>query len=62
MRAKPGTTATTVNDRLARMFDDHHDSVRRRVRRLGVSTDKADDAAAQAFLVAAERLDDQDGQ
>lgn len=48
----------TFQDRLGRMFDDHHDFVRRRVQRLGLSTDKADDAAAEAFLVAAERLDD----
>jgi RNA polymerase sigma-70 factor (ECF subfamily) len=40
------------------MFDDHHELVRRRVRRLGLSTEKADDAAAQTFLVAAERLED----
>ena len=47
-----------LKDRLGRMFDDHHEFVRRRVRRLGLSTDNADDAAAQVFLVAAERLDD----
>jgi RNA polymerase sigma-70 factor (ECF subfamily) len=40
------------------MFDDHHDFVRRSVRRFGLSLDKADDAAAETFLVAAERLDD----
>jgi RNA polymerase sigma-70 factor (ECF subfamily) len=50
--------SAAFKDRLGRMFDAHHDSVRRRVRRLGLSVDKADDAAAQAFLVAAERLDD----
>jgi RNA polymerase sigma-70 factor (ECF subfamily) len=40
------------------MFDDHHQMVRRRVRTLGLSIEKAEDATAQAFLIAAERLDD----
>src|SRR5689334_20903745 len=55
-RSKPDSSMSTFQDRLGRMFDDHHDSVLRRVRRLGLSIDKADDAAAEAFLVAAERL------
>jgi RNA polymerase sigma-70 factor (ECF subfamily) len=57
-RSEPQTSTATLRDRLGRMFDDHHDFVWRRVRRLGLSTDKADDAAAQVFLVAAERIDD----
>jgi RNA polymerase sigma-70 factor, ECF subfamily len=57
-RSKPDASMSTFQDRLGRMFDDHHDFVRRRVQRLGLSIDKADDAAAEAFLVAAERLDD----
>ena len=56
--SEPKTSTATFKDRLGRMFDDHHDVVWRRVRRLGLSTDKADDAAAQVFLVAAERIDD----
>lgn len=48
----------TSKDRLGRMFYDHHDFVRRWVQRFGLSIDHADDAAAETFLVAAERLDD----
>jgi RNA polymerase sigma-70 factor (ECF subfamily) len=42
--------------RLARMFNDHHDFIWRLLRRLGVSTEKADDAAQHVFLVATEKL------
>ena len=50
--------STALENRLERMFDDHHDVLRRSVRKFGLSLDKADDAAAEAFLVAAERLDE----
>jgi RNA polymerase sigma-70 factor (ECF subfamily) len=42
--------------RLARMFNDHHDFIWRLLRRLGVSTEKADDAAQHVYLVATEKL------
>jgi RNA polymerase sigma-70 factor (ECF subfamily) len=44
--------------RLERIFTDHHDFIWRLVRRLGLSTGSADDAAQQVFLIAAERLSD----
>lgn len=52
------SSPATSKDRLGRMFYDHHEFVRRWVQRFGLSVDHADDAAAEAFLVAAERLDD----
>ncbi|HEY6081789.1 MAG TPA: sigma-70 family RNA polymerase sigma factor [Polyangiaceae bacterium] len=45
-------------DRLERMFNEHHDFIWRLLRRLGLSSGSADDAAQHVFLVAAERLDD----
>jgi RNA polymerase sigma-70 factor (ECF subfamily) len=57
-RSAPDSSQTTPMDRLGRMFSDHHDFVLRYVQRFGLSVDHADDAAAEAFLVAAERLDD----
>ena len=44
--------------RLERMFHEHHDFIWRLLRRLGLSTGSADDAAQHVFLVAAERVDD----
>ncbi|HKO49690.1 MAG TPA: sigma-70 family RNA polymerase sigma factor [Polyangiaceae bacterium] len=44
--------------RLERMFNDHHDFIWRLLRRLGLNTGSADDAAQHVFLVAAERVDD----
>jgi len=44
--------------RLERMFNDHHDFIWRLLRRLGLSTGSADDAAQHVFLVAAERVHD----
>lgn len=44
--------------RLERMFSDHHDFIWRLLRRLGLNTGSADDAAQHVFLVAAERIDD----
>lgn len=45
-------------DRLERMFTEHHDFIWRLLRRLGLSSGSADDAAQHVFLVAAERLND----
>ena len=43
--------------RLERMFRAHHDLIWRTLRRLGMSHDAAADGTQQAFLVAAERLE-----
>jgi len=45
-------------DRLERMFNEHHDFIWRLLRRLGLSSGSADDAAQHVFLVAAERVND----
>lgn len=44
--------------RLERMFRAHHELVWRTLRRLGLPPEGAADATQQAFLIAAERLDD----
>jgi RNA polymerase sigma-70 factor (ECF subfamily) len=44
--------------RLERMFSEHHDFIWRLLRRLGLNTGGADDAAQHVFLVAAERIVD----
>src|SRR3954468_9397244 len=44
--------------RLERMFNEHHDFIWRLLRRLGLNTGGADDAAQHVFLVAAERVED----
>jgi RNA polymerase sigma-70 factor (ECF subfamily) len=44
--------------RLEKMFRAHHELVWRTLRRLGLGPEQAADAAQQAFLIAAERLDD----
>src|SRR5215470_5793090 len=44
--------------RLERMFKAHHELVWRMMRRRGLAPDAAADTAQQAFLIAAERLDD----
>lgn len=44
--------------RLERMFNEHHDFIWRLLRRLGLSSGSADDAAQHVFLVAAERIVD----
>jgi len=54
MRSEAGTPRA----RLERMFNEHHDFIWRLLRRLGLSTGGADDAAQHVFLVAAERIDD----
>ena len=48
--------AETPRVRLERMFNEHHDFIWRLLRRLGLSTGGADDAAQHVFLVAAERI------
>lgn len=54
MRGEAGTPRA----RLERMFNEHHDFIWRLLRRLGLSTGGADDAAQHVFLVAAERIAD----
>lgn len=44
--------------RLRELFDLHHTFIWRLLRRLGLPPEAADDAAQQAFLIAAERLSD----
>jgi len=44
--------------RLERMFRAHHELIWRTLRRLGLAPESAADATQQAFLIAAERLDD----
>jgi RNA polymerase sigma-70 factor (ECF subfamily) len=56
-----GTRATdekAKKERLERMFRAHHELVWRTLRRLGLGPEPAADATQQAFLIAAERLDD----
>ena len=51
-------TDRVQSERLERMFKDHHAPVWRTLRRLGLGPEAAADATQQAFLIAAERLDD----
>src|SRR5688572_15377656 len=51
-----GTAAARL--RLERMFRAHHELIWRTLRRLGLSPDLAADTTQQAYLIAAERLDD----
>ena len=44
--------------RFEAMFDAHHDSVWRTLRRLGVASAQVDDATQRVFIVAAQKLDD----
>jgi RNA polymerase sigma-70 factor, ECF subfamily len=44
--------------RLERIFNAHHAAVWRALRRRGLAAEAAEDAAQEAFLLAAERLDD----
>jgi RNA polymerase sigma-70 factor (ECF subfamily) len=48
----------TARLRLERMFRAHHELIWRTLRRLGLSPDLAADTVQQAYLIAAERLDD----
>jgi RNA polymerase sigma-70 factor, ECF subfamily len=54
----PATDEKTKKERLERMFRAHHELVWRTLRRLGLGPEPAADATQQAFLIAAERLDD----
>lgn len=56
-----GSSATdekAKKERLERMFRAHHELVWRTLRRLGLGPEQAADATQQAFLIAAERLED----
>ena len=53
---KEEVLAEASKARLERMFNDHYDFIWRLLRRLGVGSEKADDASQQVFLVAAERM------
>lgn len=57
-RAAPVTVRVTDRIRLDGMFRAHHELVWRTLRRRGLGPDAAADMVQQAFLVAAERLDD----
>jgi RNA polymerase sigma-70 factor (ECF subfamily) len=56
----PARPSCTDGDRarLERLFDEDHDFIWRLLRRLGLSHERADDAAQHVFVVAAERLDE----
>jgi RNA polymerase sigma-70 factor (ECF subfamily) len=54
---KPRVTER-AGERLEQMFRDHHSRVWRTLRRFGLTPEAAADATQQAFLIAAERLDD----
>ena len=56
--AAQGPQETPPAGRLDRMFRAHHELIWRTLRRMGLSPDAAADVTQQAFLVAAERLDD----
>ena len=53
----PRSAPRTHSDaRLRKMLDEHFDFVWRQLRRLGLSDDRADDAAQQVFVVASSKL------
>ena len=54
----PVGAAASARLRLERMFRAHHELIWRTLRRLGLSPDLAADTTQQAYLIAAERLDD----
>jgi RNA polymerase sigma-70 factor, ECF subfamily len=56
--ASAPVAAATARLRLERMFRAHHELIWRTLRRLGLSPDLAADTTQQAYLIAAERLDD----
>ena len=56
--AAPAGAALSARLRLERMFRAHHELIWRTLRRLGLSPDLAADTTQQAYLIAAERLDD----
>jgi RNA polymerase sigma-70 factor, ECF subfamily len=51
-------TVEVDRTRLQRIFNDHHATVWRALRRRGLSQEVAEDATQETFLLAAERLDD----
>src|SRR5512136_275361 len=58
VEASPVTAPISDQRRLERMFRAHHELIWRTLRRLGLGPEAAADATQQAFLIAAERLDD----
>jgi RNA polymerase sigma-70 factor, ECF subfamily len=54
----PVGAAAAARLRLERMFRAHHELIWRTLRRLGLSPDLAADTTQQAYLIAAERLED----
>lgn len=52
------TASSSGRRRLDRMFRAHHELIWRTLRRLGLGPEAAADATQQAFLIAAERLND----
>src|SRR6188768_2754117 len=56
----PRTRPTTAVDRvrLERIFNAHHATVWRALRRRGLTAEAAEDATQETFLLAADRLDD----
>ncbi len=57
-RVEPAGPYLPARLRLERLFKDHHQSVWRTLRRRGLTPEVAADVTQQAFLIAAERLDD----
>jgi RNA polymerase sigma-70 factor (ECF subfamily) len=56
--AKREAPTKTDRDRLQRLFNEHHVTVWRALRRRGLPLDAASDVTQETFLLAAERLDD----
>jgi len=55
---KPAAPTEIERGRLERIFNDHHASVWRALRRRGLKAEAAEDATQETFLLAAERLND----
>ena len=51
------SSGTDSHARLRRMFDEQYDFIWRSLRRFGLTSDRADDAAQQVFVVASKKLD-----
>ena len=56
--AKPAASREVDRGRLEQIFNDHHATVWRALRRRGFSPEAAEDATQETFLLAAERLTD----
>lgn len=56
--AKPAAPREVDRGRLEQVFNDHHATVWRALRRRGLAPDAAEDATQETFLLAAERLAD----